>query len=135
MPSGRWDVVSVPCGVNKDAVRLRASAVGFYLQMTFPLLDELKSGKQQIADDFAPTELKLGHPPIGEAAAMCFYFDEKLAQFHPPLKEASMPRKPRCEITDPNSVQVFHWFSDACVEAWLCGGNPHSGSLMSIRRG
>jgi len=46
-----------------------------------------------------------------------------------------MPRKPRCEVTDPDSVQVFHLVQRCVRRAWLCGEDPHSGQSYEHRRG
>jgi len=45
-----------------------------------------------------------------------------------------MPRKPRCEFTDPESVQVFHLVQRCVRRAWLCGEDPHSGQSYEHRR-
>jgi len=44
------------------------------------------------------------------------------------------PRKPRCEVTDPESVQVFHLVQRCVRRAWLCGEDPHSGQSYEHRR-
>jgi len=77
----------------------------FLLQMDLPTPRRLKAATTN-RDGFRTTELKWGHPPIGEAAGRCAYL-RKLAPFTP-WKEAIMPRKPRCEITDPTRWQGFH---------------------------
>src|SRR5690554_6348442 len=46
-----------------------------------------------------------------------------------------MPRKPRCEVADPNEVQVFHLVQRCVRRAWLCGDDPVSGQSYEHRRG
>jgi len=45
-----------------------------------------------------------------------------------------MPRKPRCEVTDPESVHVFHLVQRYVRWAWLCREDPHSGQSYEHRR-
>jgi len=78
--------------------------------------------------------LKLGHPFYWcEAAAMCLL--TKISAQFTPHEGGDHATKAKMRITDPNSVQVFHLVQRLLRSAWLCGEDPHSGSLMSIAGG
>jgi len=47
------------------------------------------------------------------------------------MKEASCPRKPDANYR-PRIVQVFHWFSAACVGACWCGEDPALGAVYEL---
>lgn len=46
-----------------------------------------------------------------------------------------MPRKARCEVADPDAVQVFHSVQRCVRRAFLCGEDRFSGQSFEHRRG
>jgi len=77
-----------------------------------------------------------GYPPIdGSGWDLLDWLLACLLQISLCYHGNSIPRKPRCEAADPDTVQVFHLIQRCVRRAWLCGDDPASGQSFEHRRG